>query len=154
MHVSASIFYKLFVSLTTFPILSFVHVWLLVMCVSSSSLILATQIFIKLVTSIGWVEGPFQATKLSLTMIALFALLVGGSNKMALAEQKPTTTNHGQKAWLSLTTVGSSTTNRILLNIGCAPITNVISDTHLTISVRPYWELRHQANPNIHHTLW
>jgi hypothetical protein len=31
-------------------------------------------------------------------MIALFALLVGGSNKMALAEQKPTTTNHGQKA--------------------------------------------------------
>ena len=42
--------------------------------------------------------------------------------------------------------------NRILLKFGCAPITNMISDTYRTISVIPYWELTHRANPNIHHT--
>jgi hypothetical protein len=71
---------------------------------------------------------------------------------MAMVEQMPTTTNHGQKAWSSLTTVGSSTTNRILLKIGCAPITNMISDTYRTVSVKPYRELMHGANPNIHCT--
>ncbi len=33
--------------------------------------------------------------------------------------------------------------NRILLKFGHAPITNVISDTYRTISVIPYWELKH-----------
>jgi hypothetical protein len=42
--------------------------------------------------------------------------------------------------------------NRILLKIGRAPITNVISDTYRTISIIPYWELTHWANPNIHLT--
>ncbi len=42
--------------------------------------------------------------------------------------------------------------NWILLKIGRAPITNVISNTYCTISIIPYWELTHQANPNIHHT--
>jgi hypothetical protein len=37
--------------------------------------------------------------------------------------------------------------NRILLKIGRAPITNVISDTYRTVRVKPYWELTHQANP-------
>ncbi len=41
--------------------------------------------------------------------------------------------------------------NRILLKIGRAPITNVISNTYRTVSVILYWELTHQANPNIHH---
>ncbi len=31
--------------------------------------------------------------------------------------------------------------NRILMKIGRAPITNVISHTYRTISVIPYWEL-------------
>ena len=44
--------------------------------------------------------------------------------------------------------------NRILLKFGCAPITNVISNTYCTISIIPYWELTHQANPNIHCTPW
>jgi hypothetical protein len=44
--------------------------------------------------------------------------------------------------------------NRILQNFGCAPITNVISSTYCTVSVIPYWELTHQANPNIHRTPW
>jgi hypothetical protein len=38
--------------------------------------------------------------------------------------------------------------------IGCAPITNVISNTYRTISVKLYWELTHQANPNINCTPW
>ncbi len=42
--------------------------------------------------------------------------------------------------------------NWILLKIGRAPITNVISDTYCTINVIPYWELMHQANPNIYCT--
>ncbi len=42
--------------------------------------------------------------------------------------------------------------NRILLKFGRAPITNVISDTFCTVSVIPYWELTHWANPNIHRT--
>ncbi len=42
--------------------------------------------------------------------------------------------------------------NRILLKFGCAPITNVISNTYRTVSVIPYWELTHQANPNVHCT--
>jgi hypothetical protein len=37
--------------------------------------------------------------------------------------------------------------------IGRAPITSMISNTYHTISVKPHWELTHQANPNIHHTL-
>jgi hypothetical protein len=37
--------------------------------------------------------------------------------------------------------------------IGCALITSMISDTYCTVSVKPCWELTHQANPNIHHTL-
>ncbi len=50
------------------------------------------------------------------TMIALFACwrLEQNGNEGAM----PTTTNHGQKAWLSLTTVGSSTANWILLKFG------------------------------------
>ncbi len=44
--------------------------------------------------------------------------------------------------------------NWILLKIGRAPITNVISNTYCTVSVIPNWELTHQANPNIHCTLW
>jgi hypothetical protein len=42
--------------------------------------------------------------------------------------------------------------NRTLLKFGRAQITNVISDTYCTVSVIPYWELTHQANPNIHRT--
>ncbi len=42
--------------------------------------------------------------------------------------------------------------NRILLKIGPAPNTNMISDTYRTVSVIPYWELTHRANPNIHCT--
>ncbi len=44
--------------------------------------------------------------------------------------------------------------NLILLKFGCAPIANVnvISDTYRTISIILYWELKHRANPNIHHT--
>ena len=42
--------------------------------------------------------------------------------------------------------------NRILLKFGRILITNVISDTYCTVSVIPYWELTHQANPNIHRT--
>ncbi len=42
--------------------------------------------------------------------------------------------------------------NRILLKIGHASITNVISNTYCTISVIPYWELMHRADPNIHRT--
>ncbi len=38
--------------------------------------------------------------------------------------------------------------------IGCAPITNVISNTYRTVSVKSYWELMHWANPNIHSTPW
>ncbi len=42
--------------------------------------------------------------------------------------------------------------NQVLLKFGRAPITNMISDIYCTVSVIPYWELTHQANPNIHHT--
>jgi hypothetical protein len=28
---------------------------------------------------------------------------------------------------------------------------NMNSDTYRTVSVKPYWELTHQANPNIQH---
>jgi hypothetical protein len=42
--------------------------------------------------------------------------------------------------------------NRILLKFGHTPITNMISDTYRTVSILPYWELTHQANPNIHRT--
>jgi hypothetical protein len=38
--------------------------------------------------------------------------------------------------------------------VGRAPITNVISDTYCTISIKLYWELMHQANPNIYCTPW
>jgi hypothetical protein len=38
--------------------------------------------------------------------------------------------------------------------LGCAPITNMIRNTYRTVSVKPYWELMHGANPNIHHTPW
>ncbi len=44
--------------------------------------------------------------------------------------------------------------NQILLKIGHAPITNMISNTYCAVSAIPYWELTHQANPNIHHTPW
>ncbi len=44
--------------------------------------------------------------------------------------------------------------NWVLLKFGRAPITNMISDTYRTISIIPYWELMHRANPNIHHTPW
>ncbi len=84
------------------------------------------------------------------TMIALFACQ--RLKQTAMAEQTLTTTNHGRKAWLSLTTVGSSTTNWVLLKFGCTPITNMISNTYCTVSVIPYWVLTHQANPNIHRT--
>jgi hypothetical protein len=42
--------------------------------------------------------------------------------------------------------------NWILLKFGHAPITNMISNTYRTVSVIPYWELTHQANPNVHRT--
>ncbi len=64
---------------------------------------------------------------------------------MAMVEQRSTTTNHGQKACSPLTTVGSSTTNWILIKIGCAPITNVISNIYCNVSVKQYQELMHQA---------
>jgi hypothetical protein len=38
--------------------------------------------------------------------------------------------------------------------IGHALITSVISNTYRTIGVKPYWELTHQANPNLHCTPW
>ncbi len=38
------------------------------------------------------------------------------------------------------------------LKIEHAPITSVISDTYRTVSVKLYWELMHQANPNINCT--
>jgi hypothetical protein len=37
--------------------------------------------------------------------------------------------------------------------IGHALVAKMISNTYCTISVNPYWELMHQANPSIHHTL-
>jgi hypothetical protein len=37
--------------------------------------------------------------------------------------------------------------------IGCASVTNVISNTYRTIRVNLYWELMHQANHRIHRTL-
>ncbi len=37
--------------------------------------------------------------------------------------------------------------------IGRAPITSLICDTCRTVSKKPYWELMHPANPNIHCTL-
>jgi hypothetical protein len=43
--------------------------------------------------------------------------------------------------------------NWILLKFGHAPITNMISNTYRTVSVIPYRELMHQANPIIHCTL-
>ncbi len=50
------------------------------------------------------------------TMVSLFACqrLKQNGNEGAM----PTTTNHSQKAWLYLTTVGSTTTNQILLKLG------------------------------------
>ncbi len=36
--------------------------------------------------------------------------------------------------------------------IGHAPISNVISNTYRTVSIKPYWELPHQANPKVHCT--
>ncbi len=62
------------------------------------------------------------------------------------------------KSWLKSLIV--SEYNRIQYHdldpskIGHALITNVISDTYCTISVKPYWVLMHQENPNIHHTPW
>ncbi len=38
--------------------------------------------------------------------------------------------------------------------IGRTPITNVISNTYRTVSVKLYWELMQWANPNIHCTPW
>jgi hypothetical protein len=37
--------------------------------------------------------------------------------------------------------------------VGHTPITNMISNTYRTVSIKPYWELMHQAKPNIHCTL-
>jgi hypothetical protein len=73
------------------------------------------------------------------TMIALFACW--GLKQNGNEEPTLTTTNHGQKHLSSLTTIRSSTTYWILLKIGHASITNVISNTYPTISVSPYWEL-------------
>jgi hypothetical protein len=42
--------------------------------------------------------------------------------------------------------------NWILLKCGHAPITTVVVNTYCTVSVIPYWGLKHQANPNIHCT--
>jgi hypothetical protein len=42
--------------------------------------------------------------------------------------------------------------NRILKKIGRAPITNKTSHTYCTISIILYWELTHQAYPNIPRT--
>ncbi len=85
------------------------------------------------------------------TMIALFACwrLEQNGNGKANADKN--------KSWLKSLIV--SDYNRIQYykldppKIGRAPITNVISNTNCTISIKPYWELMHQANPNIHCTL-
>ena len=84
------------------------------------------------------------------TMIALFACrrLDQNGNGGANADNN--------KSWLKSLIVSDCSRiqycNRILLKIRCAPITNMISNTYCTVSVIPYWELTHQANPNIHRT--
>ncbi len=84
------------------------------------------------------------------TMIALFACwrLDQNSNGRANADNN--------KSWpksLIISDYGRiQYYNRMLLKFGRAPITNVISNTYCTISVIPYWELMHWANPNTHHT--
>ncbi len=84
------------------------------------------------------------------TMIALFAcrrLKQNGNGRANANNNKPWPKNlivsdYGRIRYY----------NQILLKIGCTPITNVISNTYCTLSVIPYWELTHQANPNIHRT--
>jgi hypothetical protein len=82
------------------------------------------------------------------TMIPLFACwrLEQNGNGGANADNN--------KSWPKSLIVSDNGWNRyynwILLKIGHAPITNVTSNTYCTASVIPYWELTHQANPNIH----
>jgi hypothetical protein len=84
------------------------------------------------------------------TMIALFACrrLDQNGNGRANADNN--------KSWLKSLIVSDYGRiryyNRILLKFGRAPITNVISDTYRTLSVIPYWELKHRANPCVHRT--
>ncbi len=84
------------------------------------------------------------------TMIALFACrrLDQNSNGGANADSN--------KSWPKSLIVADNGRiryyNWILQKFGRAPITNVIRDTYCTVSIIPYWELMHQANPNIHCT--
>jgi hypothetical protein len=84
------------------------------------------------------------------TMIALFACrrLNQNGNDGANA--------NNNKSWPKSLTVSDYGRNRyynwILLKFGRAPITNMISDTYCTVSIIPYWELMHWANPNVHRT--
>jgi hypothetical protein len=83
-------------------------------------------------------------------MIALFACwwLVQNGNGRANAENN--------KSWQKSLIVSDYGRTQYYKSdppkIGRTPITNVISNTYCTISVKPYWELTHQANPNIHCT--
>ncbi len=84
------------------------------------------------------------------TMIALFACrrLDQNGNGRANAENN--------KSWPKSLTVSDYSRIRnyswILLKFGSPPITNVISNTYHTVSIIPYWELTHRANPNVHRT--
>jgi hypothetical protein len=86
------------------------------------------------------------------TMIALFACrrLDQNGNGRANADNN--------KSWLKSLIVSDYGRiwyyNWILLKIRRTPITNMISNTYRTVSVIPYWELTHQANPNINCPLW
>ncbi len=96
--------------------------------------------------------GAYAGLLVNATMIALFACwrLEQNGNGGANADKN--------KSWPKSLIV--SDYGRIQYyksdppKIGRAPITNVISKTYRTISVKPYWELTHQGNPIIHRTLW
>ncbi len=66
---------------------------------------------------VGWIFlRAYTGFLVDATMIALFACQRLKQNGIEGATR--TTANHGWKAWSSLTTVGFSTTNRILLKLG------------------------------------
>ncbi len=86
------------------------------------------------------------------TMIALFACRRLDQNGNGRANA------YNNKSWPKSLIVSDYSRiryyNFILLKFGRAPITNVIRDTYRTVSVIPYWELTHQANPTLHRTPW
>jgi hypothetical protein len=85
------------------------------------------------------------------TMIALFACQRLDQNGNGGANA------NNNKSWLKSLIVSDYSRiryyNRILLKFGRAPVTNVTSDTYHTVSIIPYWELTHRANPNIRRNL-